>query len=56
MFDARIITPIPSGLLAAVDEYRFTNRIPSRAEAIRRLLEAGMGQERPKVPLEEPQE
>jgi hypothetical protein len=26
----------------AIDEYRFANRIPSRAEAIRRLIELGL--------------
>ena len=26
----------------AVDDYRFANRLPSRAEAIRRLLELGL--------------
>ena len=27
---------------AAIDEYRFANRISTRAEAIRRLIEAGL--------------
>jgi hypothetical protein len=27
---------------AAIDEYRFEQRIPSRAEAIRRLIELGL--------------
>jgi hypothetical protein len=40
--DPRIITPIPKPLLARVDDYRFENRLPSRSEAIRRLIEAGL--------------
>jgi hypothetical protein len=28
--------------LAAIDDYRFANRIPTRSEAIRRLIEAGL--------------
>lgn len=38
----RIITPMPKALVAAVDDYRFSNRLPSRAEAIRRLIEIGL--------------
>jgi metal-responsive CopG/Arc/MetJ family transcriptional regulator len=49
MHDPRIITPIPPGLLQAVDDWRYVNRLPSRAEAIRRLLEAGVGQEQAKA-------
>ena len=44
MYDPRINTPIPSGLLLAVDEYRFTHRFPSRSEAVRHLLEIGVAQ------------
>src|SRR3954470_13340816 len=40
--DPRIITPIPKPLLARIDDYRFENRLPSRSEAIRRLIEAGL--------------
>jgi hypothetical protein len=29
-------------LLTAIDDYRFAQRMPSRAEAIRRLIEAGL--------------
>jgi metal-responsive CopG/Arc/MetJ family transcriptional regulator len=42
MHDPRIITPIPSDLLLAVDEYRFANRFPSRSEAVRHLLQSGV--------------
>jgi hypothetical protein len=40
--DPRVITPIPKPLLAAIDDYRFAARLPSRAEAIRRLIEIGL--------------
>jgi hypothetical protein len=49
MHDPRVITPIPPDLLQAVDEFRYTNRLASRAEAVRRLLKAGVGQEQAKV-------
>jgi hypothetical protein len=42
MKNERIITPMPQSLVAAVDDYRFAARVPSRAEAIRRLLEIGL--------------
>ena len=38
----RVITPMPTHLLAAIDDFRFSERMPSRAEAIRRLLQAGL--------------
>jgi metal-responsive CopG/Arc/MetJ family transcriptional regulator len=38
----RIITPIPRELLRAIEDYRFSNRLPSRAEAIRQLIELGL--------------
>ena len=38
----RVITPMPKSLVASVDDYRFANRMPSRAEAIRRLIEMGL--------------
>jgi hypothetical protein len=41
----RVITPMPKSLLAAIDDYRFAQRMPSRAEAIRRLIEAGLREE-----------
>jgi metal-responsive CopG/Arc/MetJ family transcriptional regulator len=40
--DPRIIVPMPKKLIAKIDEYRWANRIPSRAEAIRQLIEAGL--------------
>ena len=38
----RIIVPMPAGLLQAVDDYRFRNRIASRAAAMRELLETAL--------------
>jgi len=40
--DPRVIIPIPKRLLAQVDEYRWANRLPSRAEAIRQLVAEGL--------------
>lgn len=40
--DPRIITPMPQALVDRIDDYRFKERIPSRAEAIRRLIELGL--------------
>jgi metal-responsive CopG/Arc/MetJ family transcriptional regulator len=38
----RVITPMPKSLVNAIDDYKFGNRIVSRAEAVRRLIEAGL--------------
>ncbi|MGY4620906.1 metal-responsive CopG/Arc/MetJ family transcriptional regulator [Bradyrhizobium sp. USDA 4472] len=38
----RIIIPMAESLVEAVDDFRFANRMPSRAEAIRHLLLAGL--------------
>src|SRR5438128_1892299 len=38
----RVITPMPTSLLEAIDDYRYGTRVPSRPEAIRRLLAAGL--------------
>jgi metal-responsive CopG/Arc/MetJ family transcriptional regulator len=40
--DPRIITPMPQALVERIDDYRFKNRIASRSEAIRRLVEIGL--------------
>ena len=40
--DTRIITPMSSELVQAIDDFRFNQRLPSRSEAIRRLIEAGL--------------
>ncbi len=38
----RIITPMSKSLVAAIDDFRFAQRVPSRAEATRQLIEAGL--------------
>ncbi len=38
----RIITPMSKSLVEAIDNYRFDTRSPSRAEAIRRLIQLGL--------------
>lgn len=38
----RIITPMPKSLVEALDNYRFETRAPSRAAAIRRLIQLGL--------------
>jgi metal-responsive CopG/Arc/MetJ family transcriptional regulator len=38
----RIITPMPKSLVQAIDDFRFGNRVASRAEAIRQLIELGL--------------
>ena len=38
----RVITPMPKALVAAIDDFRFSNRVASRAEAVRRLIELGL--------------
>jgi metal-responsive CopG/Arc/MetJ family transcriptional regulator len=38
----RVITPMPKALVDRIDDYRFANRVPSRSEAVRRLIEAGL--------------
>jgi metal-responsive CopG/Arc/MetJ family transcriptional regulator len=40
--DPRIITPMPAALVQRIDDFRFKQRIPSRAEAIRRLIDKGL--------------
>jgi len=47
----RIITPMPKSLVQAIDDFRFTNRVASRAKTIRDLIELGLkaAKEKPKV-------
>lgn len=37
----RVITPMPKSLVKDIDDFRFKNRVASRAEAIRQLCEIG---------------
>ena len=50
----RIITPMSQQLLQAIDDYRFANRLPSRADAIRRLIQAGLKAEAAPNPRKSP--
>lgn len=50
----RVITPMPKALVSAIDDFRFETRLPSRAEAIRRLIELGL--EAARQDAKEPQE
>jgi metal-responsive CopG/Arc/MetJ family transcriptional regulator len=38
----RIIIPMAAELVAAIDDYRFENRLPSRTEAVRELIKLGL--------------
>jgi hypothetical protein len=38
----RIVTPMPAKLVERIDDFRWTHRLPSRAAAIRQLVEAGL--------------
>jgi hypothetical protein len=40
--DPRVIVPIPRKLIKEIDEFRWANRIPSRAAAIRELIKRGL--------------
>jgi metal-responsive CopG/Arc/MetJ family transcriptional regulator len=42
MAPERIAIPMPPDLLKQIDDYRWTNRLPSRAAAIRKLIELGL--------------
>ena len=46
--DDRIVTPMPRKLVERIDDFRFSHRLPSRAEAIRQLVEAGLNAKDPK--------
>jgi len=39
---AKILITLDDTLLTHIDDYRFDNRINSRSEAIRRLIESGL--------------
>jgi metal-responsive CopG/Arc/MetJ family transcriptional regulator len=42
MLSERVIIPISRDMLERVDDYRYRRRIPSRAEAIRHLIELSL--------------
>ena len=41
----RVIIPMDPKLVERIEDYRYARRIPSRAEAIRQLIEAGLAKE-----------
>ena len=40
--DQRKVFSVSADLAARIDDYRYTNRIPTESEALRRLVEAGL--------------
>ena len=44
----RVIIPMPDELLNRIEDYRFANRIPSRAETVRQLLEIALATKEPR--------
>lgn len=40
--DERIIIPMPKALVEEISEFRFSNRIESKSEAVRQLIRAGL--------------
>jgi hypothetical protein len=42
----RVLLVMPTSLVEAIEDYRYDSRVPSRSEAIRRLLAAGLEAER----------
>lgn len=48
---ARKIVSLPPDLAKAVEDFRFDNRIPTESEAMRRLIELGLGAVKTSVKL-----
>jgi hypothetical protein len=46
--ETRKIVSLPAELAQAIENYRFANRLKTEAEAIRRLLVAGLKAQKPK--------
>ena len=46
--ETRKLVSLPADMSRAIEDYRFTNRIGSESEAIRRLIEAGLKARTPK--------
>jgi metal-responsive CopG/Arc/MetJ family transcriptional regulator len=44
----KLLFVIPQELLDRIDDFRFNNRINSRSEAVRRLIESGLESAKPK--------
>jgi hypothetical protein len=47
--DVRLPFMVTQSEAAAIDAWRYANQVPSRAEAIRRLIEAGLRAHAPPV-------
>jgi metal-responsive CopG/Arc/MetJ family transcriptional regulator len=45
----KLLFVIPQELLDRIDNFRFDNRINSRSEAVRRLIESGLESAKPKA-------
>ena len=48
--ETRKIVSLPAELAQAIEDYRFTNRLKTEAEAIRQLIEAGLSAKKPAAP------
>src|SRR5438477_8505875 len=48
--ETRKLVSLPAELSRAIEDYRFTNRIGSESEAIRRLIETGLGKAKATAP------
>jgi metal-responsive CopG/Arc/MetJ family transcriptional regulator len=44
----KILITLEDSLLTRIDDFRYDSRIPSRSEAIRRLIEEGLKNYKPK--------
>ena len=45
----KILFVMDDDLLKRIDDFRFENRINSRSETVRRLIEAGLSKSKPKA-------
>jgi metal-responsive CopG/Arc/MetJ family transcriptional regulator len=50
----RVVTPMPRKLIERIDEFRWSRRLPSRAAAIRQLIEAGLKNQAKDVKIKPP--
>src|ERR1700738_3543048 len=48
--ETRKIVSLPAELAQGIEDYRFTNRLKTEAEAIRQLIEAGLSAKKPSAP------
>src|SRR5437868_135800 len=50
LYPVKKLIAITPEIAQAIEDYRFDNRLKTEAEAIRRLIEAGLGKARPGAP------